>query len=167
MAGMEAEIFFQRRERFGGPAVVNQRDAQAEHALRARGVGVAGAPEGRGSVAPPLEIAVANAQVETRRAMLPVDVRECRVSLRGGFVIARLILDVAERGIETRVCFAVFDRLGEKPPGAFRLALQMQGNRLGERLAGAFLVLDVGDGRYAGRLLSKAIEDGETDPGLY
>ena len=45
--GKEAEVFFQRLQRFGGTAVVNQRDAQSEQGVGARGVGLAGAAEGR------------------------------------------------------------------------------------------------------------------------
>src|ERR1022692_2968653 len=69
MVRMEAEIFLQGWESFGGAAVVNQRDAQAQHALGARGVGLAGPLEGGRGVLPMFQIAMANAQVETRGAM--------------------------------------------------------------------------------------------------
>src|ERR1019366_2049515 len=118
--------------------------------LGARGVGLAGALEGGRGFLPLLEIAVANAQVETRRAVLRVDVGECRVGFRGGLVIAHLILDVAECRIERRISFAVFDRLEKEPAGAFQLALQVQGHGFGERLAGALLA-SVGDRRHARR----------------
>src|SRR6185295_20381154 len=113
-----AEIFFQRCNRFGGASVVNQRDAQPEHGIGARGVGVASAAERGCGVAPMLEVAVAYAEVETRGTMLRVDFAECRISLSRGFVVVHLILNVPERGIQTHVPFAVVNRLGEEPRGA-------------------------------------------------
>jgi hypothetical protein len=151
MFGIEAEIFFQRCERFGRPACMDERNAQAEHGLRARGDGVRGGTERRGSLAPLLEIAVANPQIETRVAVLWVDLRECRVGARGGGEIVHLILDVTQGRIQPDISFAVFDRLGKEPPGGFEFALQVQGHRLGQRPGGALLGLDVGDGHDAGR----------------
>ena len=99
-----------------------------------------------GGFAPLLEIAVADAEVEVCGAMLRIDFGELRIGARGGLVIVHLILDVAQRGVQARIPFAVFDRLGEQAGGAFELALQVQGHRLGERLVGALLVLEIGDG---------------------
>ena len=83
------------------------------------------APESVSRLLPVLQIPQADAAIEVRGPMVGFRLRKLRVRPRGGFVIAHLILYVPQRGVQTRIPFAVFDRLGEEACGAFELALKV------------------------------------------
>ena len=100
---------------------------------------------------PVLQVALADSQVEVRGAVQRLQFRQLRVGGGGRFVIAHLVMDVAQGGVERRIALARFDGLAQHLGGAFQLAFQVQGDGLGKRAAGPLELLGFLDGSHGRR----------------
>ena len=76
---------------------------------------------------------------------------QLRVHRGGRGVVAHLIIDVAQRGVERGIALPGFDGLAQHLGGAFQLAFEMQGNGFGKRPVGALELFGFLDGSHGRR----------------
>ncbi len=130
---------------------MNQREPQAQQRVRARAIHFNGLAKAFRRRFPVLQVTVANAQVEMADAVPRLDRHQSPVAFRRGLELRHLALNMAQRRIEPGFPFPTFDGFGQHPGGAFALALQMQRNRPGQRLAGSLGLHALIDGQNSGR----------------
>jgi acylphosphatase len=102
-------------------------------------------------LAPVLQVALADAQVEVGGAVQRLDFHQLGIHRGGRRVIAHLVMNVAQGGVERRIAFPGFNRLAQHLGGAFQLAFQMKGNGLGKRAIGTLELFGFLDGSHGRR----------------
>jgi hypothetical protein len=148
--GEESEILVERFHRLGRAPAVDQAEAQPQRGVRAGGVGFGRLPERLRGGRPTFQIAPAHPQVKMRDAMERLQFHQSLVDRGGRFIIAHLVVNLAQRRVQRGIAHARFNRAPQQAGGALELAFQVQRYSLRERAIRLPLTPEAVDRGHAG-----------------